>query len=97
MLRQNFQYDFETFVNEVILLGSINGALSDGLSSGLICQFEWDNAYRYIVCDISRRLPAEDSVPKSFVIQVINNSLVSMDYICFIVFERKITVDMRTS
>jgi hypothetical protein len=96
MFQQNFQYDFEEFFNEVSAINAINGGLSTGLTSGLLGHYEWDNGYRYYVCDISRRLPIEDSVPKSVVVQGINNTSKDMDYFCFIAFERKVTIDMRT-
>lgn len=96
MFMNNVQYDFDEFFNEVSQANSINGGLSTGLSSGLIGQYEWDNGYRYYVCDVSRRLPVEDNVPKSVVVQGINATDVTMDYVCFVVFERKVTIDMIT-
>jgi hypothetical protein len=96
MLQQNFQYDFENFFNEVSQINAINGGASTGITCGLIGQYEWDNAYRYYVVDISRRLSSEDSVPKSIVIQGINASSVSLDLVCFIVYERKVVIDMNT-
>ena len=96
MFQQNFQYDFETFLNETAQMNAINGGLSTGVNSGLIGHYEWENAYRYYVCDISRRLPSEDSVPKSVVVQGINNTSKIMDYVCFIVYERKVVIDMLT-
>lgn len=96
MLQQNFLYDFENFFNEVSSINAINGGLSTGITNGLIGQYEWDTSYRYYVCDLSRRLPAEDKVPKSVVVQGINNTQITMDYYCFIAFEREVTIDMQT-
>ena len=77
-------------------MNAVNGGLSTGVVNGLIGHYEWDCAYRYYVCDISRRLPSEDSVPKSVVVSGINNTSRIMDYICFIVYERQIQLDMVT-
>lgn len=96
MFQQNVQFDFDMFTNEVVSAGSINGGMSTGLTSGLIGQYEWDNAYRYYVCDLSRRLPAEDSVGKSISVLGTNATAVSLDFVTFIVYERSITVDMVT-
>lgn len=96
MFQQNFQYDYETFINEVSAMNSINGGLSTGMSSGLIGHYDWDNAYRYYVCDLSRRVPSEDGVAKSVVVSGVNNTSRIMDYVCFIAFERKVKIDMRT-
>lgn len=94
--QQNVNYDYEMFLNEVASMNALNGGASDELTSGLIGRFEWDNGYRFYVADISRRLPSEDSVPKSVVVSGTNNSAKIIDLICFITFERKITIDLLT-
>jgi hypothetical protein len=96
MFQQNFQYDYEDFINEVSAMYAINGGLSSGINAGLISHSDWDNAYRYYVCDLSRRVPSEDGVAKSVVVQGVNNTAKVMDYICFIAFERMVKIDMRT-
>jgi hypothetical protein len=52
IFQQNFQYDFETFMNETSAMNAINGGLSTGITNGLIGHYEWENQYRYYVCDI---------------------------------------------
>jgi hypothetical protein len=37
---------------------------------------------------------AEQLVPKSIVVQGINNTAVSVDYVCFIVFGRSVKINM---
>ncbi len=96
MFQQNVQYDFSAFLDEVAGLNAINGGISTGLTNGLIGHLEWDNLYRYYVCDVSRRSSSEDNVPKSIVVQGINNTSRVMDYICFVVFERKVNINMVT-
>jgi hypothetical protein len=96
MYQSSLRYDYEVFYNEVSSINAINGGLSTGLTSGLISQSMWDNLYRYYVCDLSRRVPSEDGVAKSVVFQGVNQTTKTMDYICFIAFERKVVIDMET-
>jgi hypothetical protein len=96
VFQQNEQYDFEQFLNEFVGYNSVNGGVSTGLSSGLLGRWEWDNLYRYYVCDLARRIPAEDRVPKSVNVLGINDTGKAMDYLCFLVYKRKIRVDLRS-
>jgi hypothetical protein len=96
IFQQNFNYDFEEFSNELSHINAINGGLSTGLTSGLISYRDWTNAYRYYAVDLKRRLPNEDTVPKSILISGTNNTAKSMDLICFITYQREITIDMAT-
>lgn len=94
IFQQNFNYDFENFNNEIAHINAINGGETLGITSGLITADMWSNAYRYHVADISRREKSEDIVPKSITIIGTNNTAIIMDYICFVVFERKIKINM---
>lgn len=94
IFQQNFNYDFENFVNELSRINAINGGETLGITSGLITADMWSNAYRYYVADVSRREKSEDIVPKSITILGTNNTAITMDYICFVVFERKIKINM---
>lgn len=96
MYQSSLRYDYEVFYNEVSSINAINGGLSTGMTSGLISQCMWDNLYRYYVCDLSRRVPSEDGVAKSVVFQGVNQTAKTMDYICFIAFERKVVIEMDT-
>jgi hypothetical protein len=91
-----FRYDFEQFMNETAGNNSLNGGISTGLSSGLIGQLEWSSGYRYYSVDLSRRLPLEDDVPVSISVQGTNNTSKIMDYIVFVSYNRRITIDMLT-
>lgn len=96
ILQQSAQYDFDVFYNEVSQINAINGGITTGLTSGLLNQFNWDNAYRYYAVDLSRRIPSENDVAKSVVITGQNATPVALDLVCFIAFERKIRIDMAT-
>jgi hypothetical protein len=93
---QNELYDFEQFVNELAPQNALNGGLVDGLVSGLISEYDYSMMYRYYVCDVSRRLPAEDQVPKSVQILGQNVSNVAITLFVFIEFEKSITIDLIT-
>jgi hypothetical protein len=94
IFQQNFNYDFENFNNEISRINAINGGETFGITSGLITADMWSNAYRYHVANISRREKSEDIVPKSITVLGTNNTAITMDYICFVVFERKIKINM---
>lgn len=94
MFTQNESYDFEQFMNELSSQNAINGNLVNGLTSGLISEADFQAGYRYYTCDVSRRLPSEDSVPKSISIQGKNKSGLDLSIFTFIVFERSITIDV---
>jgi hypothetical protein len=96
IFQRSLDYTFENFIQEMSAINAINGGASTGITSGLIGQYEWENAYCYLVADLSRRLPEEDNVPKSVLVQGKNNTGVSLDFVCFVVYEKKLTLDMRT-
>lgn len=81
-------------VFELSRVNAINGGETVGITSGLITADMWSNAYRYYVADVSRREKSEDIVPKSITLIGTNNTAITMDYICFVVFERKIKINM---
>jgi hypothetical protein len=74
---------------------AINGGLDTGLTSGLIGYREWANNYRYYVVDLSRRL-AGDNTPKSVTFMGLNASEFTVDYYCFIEYERHLELDVES-
>ena len=85
-------YDFEEFLQEVSKSG-INGGMTTGLAAGLISRKAFQNGYRYYVCDLARRLQSADSIPLSVQISGINNTSVTVDYYCFITYQRTISLE----
>jgi hypothetical protein len=96
MFIQNELYDFEQFTNELQSVNAINGGLVTGLTSGLISETDFQYMYRYYICDVSRRLPAEDRVPKSVQILGKNTSTQPITLFTFIEFEKEIEIDLIT-
>lgn len=90
----NEQYGFEQFQNELYGVGSINGGLVDGMTSGLISQTAFYNNYGYLVADVARRLPEDSRTPKSVQISGTSLSQLPVDLYVFCVFEKSITIDL---
>lgn len=92
----NQDYDFEQWVNELSSQNAINGNLVDGMTSGLIGELEYSQMYRYYTCDVSRRVPIENGVPKS--IQIMGKNMVNLaiTLFIFIEFERSIEISLLT-
>jgi len=94
LFQQNFQYNFEFFMNEMSRINAINGGVEMGLTSGLITQSLWDNGYRFYVCDLTRRPSIEDGVAKSVQILGQNATPYAMNFTCFIAYNKKVNIDM---
>lgn len=90
-------FDFETYRNEVVKNNSLNGGLTSGLSSGLISYSSWQ-CHRVYEIDLSRRLAAENSIPKSIQLtcDVFSSGATSVQLMCFVEFERSVTINMET-
>jgi len=91
-------YDFQNFKDELASMHAVNGSQVDGVDSGLIGYSEFQGNYRYYVADLSRRLPAEDAVPKSIQITgtVQSGTISNVQLQCFVVFKKQISIDLET-
>ena len=94
VFQQNQNYTFDNWAQEVQRL-SLNAGLSREISSGLLDLQTW-NWSPFIVADLSRRSEAADGTYQSITVQGTNNSGVSVDYYCFIAFEKVIEIDTAT-
>ena len=90
------RYTFEEFANQLLGVNAVNGSLTDGLTSGLIDYYGFQQAYSYYFVDVSRMLPVEESVPKSVQIIGTNSSPRSIDLWCFIEYGVDVSVDILT-
>ena len=94
---QNQQYNFEQFVQQTVSSNQLNGSLTTSLASGLIGYEDWSfGPYRYYVGNASRSLPAEDGIARAVQLIGQNTSLVAIDIMVFVSFEKSIVVDLRT-
>lgn len=90
------KYSFEQFNNQLYGQNSVNGGLTDGLTSGLIGRKEFDMEYCYYYVNVERMLPAEETVPKSIQILGTNLSSRAIDLYCFIEYGMEIKIDAMT-
>lgn len=88
------RYSYQQFVEQLSGANSINGDETDGLSSGLISQLDFETAYNYYYVNVSRCLDVEKAVPKSVSIQGQNMSGKAIDLIVFLAYEQTISVDV---
>jgi len=90
----NTLYDFDAFRNELARINGINGGVVDGLMSGLIGQEQFQTNMRYYVTDLSRRIKAEDAVPKSIQVSGQNASNIAISVFVFLEFERSVSISL---
>ena len=67
------------------------------MSSGLLSQTDFENGYRFITADLSRK-PSEavDNIAKSIQCIGTNSGLYPIDIFWFVFYEREIEVDIQT-
>ena len=94
---QNYNYWVEHFLQELRKVNSINGGSQLGLSSGLLSQTDFENGYRFITVDLSRK-PSEaiDNISKSVQVIGTNAGLYPVDIFWFVFYEREIEIDIQT-
>ena len=90
------RYEYEQFMNQFKGVNSINGGQEDGLSSGLVGQYEFDNEYCYYYVNCGRMLPVEEAVPKSVNILGTNTSGKNVDLYIFVEYGVEVNVDILT-
>ena len=87
----------EHFYQELRKINSTNGGCSIGMSSGLLSQTDFENGYRFITADLSRK-PSEavDNIAKSIQCIGTNSGLYPIDIFWFVFYEREIEIDIQT-
>lgn len=88
------RYAYQEFMEQLSGCNAINGDQTDGLTSGLIGQLDFETAYNYYYVDVSRCLDVEKAVPKSVSIQGQNMSGKAIDLIIFLSYSQTISVDV---
>lgn len=90
------RYGFEQFNDQLYGQNSVNGGLTDGLTSGLIDYLGFQNSQCYYYVNVERMLPVEQSVPKSVQVIGTNNSVHTCDYWVFVEYGVEVSVDLLT-
>jgi hypothetical protein len=88
------RYSYQEFMEQLSGANAINGDETDGLTSGLVGQLDFETAYNYYFVNVGRCLDVEKAVPKSVSIQGQNMSGKAIDLIVFLAYEQTISVDV---
>jgi predicted acetyltransferase len=68
----------------------------DGITSGLIDKFGFENQYNYIYVDISRQQPVDKMTPKSVQLIGENTAKGPIELFVFLEYEAEIKIDKLT-
>ncbi len=90
------QYTFEQYMNQLQGCNAVNANLIDGLTSGLVSQYDFLQSYCYYYVNTSRGLPVDEAVPKSVSIQGSNQSTRGIKLVVFIEYGVQVSVDVLT-
>jgi hypothetical protein len=90
------KYTYEAFINQLYGANAVNGGMTDGLTSGLIGQLDFETCYNYYYVNVGRMLPVEESVPKSVNIIGQNFSQFPINLFIFIEYGVEVSVDILT-
>jgi len=96
LFNQNIQYDFELFQEQLVSSNQLNGSLTTSLSSGLVSKRDFQNLYRYYYANAGRSITNEENVSKSIQLSGEIKAGVVVDLICFVEYERQLTLDLTT-
>ena len=92
MLYNQYQYTYNEWLQQLYGCLSTNGGLTDGLSSGLISQVDFETLYNYYVVDCSRSLEVEQLVPKS--VQILGQNFSSQDIQLYVFVEYGVEISL---
>jgi hypothetical protein len=90
------KYTYEQFLNQLYGQNAVNGGMTDGLTSGLVGQLDFETAYNYYYVNVGRMLPVEEAVPKSVNIIGQNFSQLPINLYIFIEYGVEVSVDILT-
>ena len=90
------RYTYENFLNQLNGQNGVNGSQMDGMSSGLISQYDFENSYNYYYVNVERCLPMEKGVSKSVNIIGQNMSIFSVDLYVFISYAVSVSINLFT-
>jgi hypothetical protein len=96
MLYNQYQYTYNEWLQQLYGCNSINGGQTDGLSSGLLSQIDFETLYNYYYVDCSRMLAVEELVPKSVQILGQNFSTQPIQLFVFVNYGVEISLDILT-
>lgn len=90
------RYAYEQFLNQLYGQNAVNGGMTDGLTSSLIDQKQFEIGYNYYYVNVGRMLPVEEAVPKSVNVLGTNTSAKAIDLFVFIEYGVEVSIDILT-
>ena len=90
----NIDYGFEMFQHEVAQYYALGGNIDRQQASGLISQSNYENGYRYLFTNLSRKNKDYDNVGQSVNIRGVNSSNCILDFHCFIFYQKSIKINV---
>lgn len=96
--KQNVNFGFEQYHNEVATSNAIYGNALREITSGLIGQSDWFINHGYVYVDLSKiaSSPAEDMAPRQITVYLTNGGNVTCDYWVSLMNEREISISTAT-
>ena len=92
----SIRYTFEQWNNQTKGCNSVNGDMTDGLTSGLIGGLDFQTSQCFWYVNVGRQLPVEEAVPKSVQIIGTNQSAFALDLFVFIEYGVAVDIDCLT-
>ena len=96
MIYNTQRYSYEQFMNQLVGCNAVNAGLTDGLTSSLIGQLDFEMEYCYHYVNCSRMLPVEEPIPKSVSIIGQNQSARAVDLYVFVEYGVEVAIDCLT-
>ena len=90
------RYTYEEFLNQLNGQNGVNGSQIDGMSSGLISQYDFESSYNYYYVNVERCLPMEKGVSKSVNIIGQNMSAFNVDLYVFVSYGVSVSLNLYT-
>jgi hypothetical protein len=93
---EDLNLDYNHYLNELNGNYALNANMETGSTSSLISMIDYNSIYGYILTDLSRRNKIDDNMPLSVEIRGRLNSPKTLDFLCYIIYEKDITIDIVT-
>ena len=96
VLQTNIKYTWEQFIEQTYGVNALNAGMLDGITSGLIDKFGFENNYNYIYVDISRQAPIDKKTPKAVQLIGENSTNAPIELFVFLEYEASMKIDKLT-
>ena len=88
------RYSWEQYSNQLYGQFSVNGGMTDGLTSGLVSKQDFETEYCYYYVNVGRMLPIEEAVPKAINLIGTSLSALPLDLYVFISYGVEVSIDI---